>query len=69
MLNIIKNEPANRTITGDFFVKYFNPINNSDFFELNDAQFRNINYSISDDGPDPINPGVDSISFTAGDAD
>lgn len=69
MFNITKNDTVNNTITGDFFVKYFNPINNSDFFELNDAQFRNINYSISDDGSDPVNSGVGSISFTAGDAD
>ena len=69
MLNITKNEPANRAITGDFFVNFFIPINNSDSFELTDAQFRNINYSISDDGPDPVNLEVGSISFTAGEAD
>jgi hypothetical protein len=69
MFNITKNDTVNNTITGDFFVKYFNPINNSDFFELNDAQFRNVTYSISDGGPDPVNSGVGSISFTAGDAD
>ncbi len=66
VLNITKNDSVNRTISGDFFVKYFNPINNSDFFELTDAQFRNIAYSIFDDGPDIENPGIGTISFTAG---
>lgn len=63
VFNITQNDSINQTITGDFSVKYFNPINNSDFFELNNVQFRNLSYGLS--GSAPQNPGVGSISFTA----
>lgn len=67
VFNITKNDTINRTITGDFSVKYFNPINNSDFFELNNAQFRNLNYALS--GTVPATPGIGTISFTAAGVD
>ncbi|MCZ4407689.1 DUF6252 family protein [Cryomorphaceae bacterium 1068] len=66
VFNITNSDSLNKTITGDFFVKYFNPINNSDFFELTDGQFRNISYNMGDDGPDIENPGIGTISFMVG---
>jgi len=63
VFNITQNDSLNRTITGDFSVKYFNPINNSDFIELNNVQFRNLSYGISGSGPQNLGEG--SISFTA----
>lgn len=68
VFNITKNDTINRTITGDFTVKYFNPINNSDFFELNNAQFRNLSYG-SFIGPPVVTPGTGTISFTQGGVD
>jgi hypothetical protein len=68
VLNITKNDTVNRTITGDFFVKYFNPINNSNFFEMNNAQFQNLNYG-SFIGPPVFTPGTRTISFTQGGVD
>ena len=63
VFNITKHDSTNQTVTGDFSVKYFNSINNSDFFELNNVQFQNLSYGISGSGPQ--NPGVGSIGFTA----
>lgn len=68
VFNITKNDTINRTITGDFSVKYFNPINNSDFFELNNAQFRNLSYGTFI-GPPVVVPGTGTISFTQGGVD
>jgi hypothetical protein len=69
VFNITNSDSLNRTITGDFFVKYFNPINNSDFFELTDAQFKNIVYDLEGDDPGMGNPGIGTISFTVGSTD
>ncbi|HKK39368.1 MAG TPA: DUF6252 family protein [Cryomorphaceae bacterium] len=68
MFNITANDTINKTISGDFSVKYFNPINNSDFFELNNAQFQNLNYG-SFIGPPVSAPGTGTISFTQGGVD
>ncbi|MCH2216433.1 MAG: DUF6252 family protein [Flavobacteriales bacterium] len=61
IFNILNNDPIKQRVGGFFSAEYFNPINNSDFFRLNDAEFT-FSYAPPPGEPGFV-PGVGFISF------
>jgi len=61
VFNILSNDTVNQRISGFFSANYFNPVNNSDFFQLTDATF-DISYAPPPGAPVFV-PGGGTISF------
>ncbi|MGB6038185.1 MAG: DUF6252 family protein, partial [Cryomorphaceae bacterium] len=73
ILNITNHDTINQTFSGDLSVQFFNPINNSDFIDLNNVTLTNIPYTViapdtggetGGGGPDDGGPLVGTMSYT-----